>query len=313
MLKQPRDSAREELEHLKVRIERHLVALVGSAHPNEPVLRTAVRESVLSSGKRLRPMMVDLAARDLGFVSDVSLHAGCAIELIHTASLLLDDLPCMDDALTRRGQPTIHIRYGEDVAILASIALLSDAFALPSRLPDLTGDQKSDLAGVLAQAVGMNGLVSGQFSDLRTAGRPGESIQDLNDRKTGALFVAAMRMAGILANASPSSQQALGVFGVELGRAFQLFDDLLDVAGDPERMGKNNGMDHGKTIAAQQSTSEALMAQVHSHLSNAVAALERVPGGAPRLLAFTNFLFGDPDDLRSNPSTSGALLPGLLA
>lgn len=313
MLKQPRDSAREELAHLKVRIERHLVALAGPAHPDEPALRTAVRESMLTSGKRLRPMMVDLAARDLGFVSDVSLQAGCAIELVHTASLLLDDLPCMDDALTRRGQPTAHIRYGEDVAILASIALLSDAFALPHQLPGLTGDQKSALSAVLAQAVGMNGLVAGQFSDLRNNGRQGENLEELNDRKTGALFVAAVRTASILADAPPASRHALDRYGQQLGRAFQLFDDLLDVAGDPERMGKNNGMDDGKGLAAQMSTRENLRLQVKQHLLEAVAALESLPGGAPRLLAFTTFLFGNVEDPEGDATTNGALLPSLLA
>ena len=292
MIKQ-QAQASQDWNVLKARVEAHLRALSGPVEPNEPLVRTAVRESLLAPAKRIRPMLVDLAARDLGHHSPAALHAGCAIELVHTASLLLDDLPCMDDALTRRGRPSAHIRFGEDVAVLAAIALLGDAFGVVACLPDLAGEQKSALSLSLSQAVGMSGLVAGQYSDLRNTGQADPTgVVQLNDQKTGSLFVSAMEMAAILADASPDQRRNLRSFGVELGRAFQLFDDLLDVAGDASRMGKSNNKDVGKAILAQGIGADGMVEHIRAHLQEASAALDALPDGAPLLRAFTAMLFG---------------------
>ncbi len=288
-------SASHDWDALKARIESQLHAMAGAPEPDEPLVRTAVRESLVGSGKRIRPILVDLAARDLGYDQPAALQVGCAIELVHTASLLLDDLPCMDDALTRRGKPTVHIRFGEDVAVLAAIALLGDAFGLAASVPGLSGEQRSALTLSLSQSVGMRGLVAGQYSDLRNVGQTSEnSVIQLNDQKTGSLFVAAVEMAGILADAPTAQREQLRIYGIELGRAFQLFDDLLDVAGDAARMGKSNNKDSGKAVLAQGLGSKAMAKHIQAHLDTASGALAQLPNGAPHLRAFTDKLFGTP-------------------
>lgn len=288
-------STSHDWDALKARIESQLHAMTGVADPDEPLVRTAVRESLVGSGKRIRPILVDLAARDLGYDQPAALQAGCAIELVHTASLLLDDLPCMDDALTRRGKPAVHIRFGEDVAVLAAIALLGDAFGLAASVPGLTGEQRSALTLSLSQSVGLRGLVAGQYSDLRNVGQTSaDGVVKLNDQKTGSLFVAAVEMAGILADAPGEHRQQLRIYGIELGRAFQLFDDLLDVAGDAQRMGKGNNKDAGKAVLAQRLGYQSMAGHIQEHLDKATDALDQLPAGAPHLRAFTMTLFGHP-------------------
>ncbi|MBS9719087.1 polyprenyl synthetase family protein [Tianweitania sp. BSSL-BM11] len=287
--------ANQDWDALKARVDVQLRAITGAPEPDEPLVRTAVRESVMGAGKRVRPILVDLAARDLGYDQPAALQAGCAIELVHTASLLLDDLPCMDDALTRRGKPTVHIRFGEDVAVLAAIAMLGDAFGLAASVPGLSGEQRSALTLSLSQSVGMRGLVAGQYSDLRNVGNVSENnVVELNDQKTGSLFVSAVEMAGILADASAMQREQLRIYGLELGRAFQLFDDLLDVAGDAARMGKSNNKDAGKAVLAQGLGSKAMAERIQAHLDTALHALDHLPDGAPNLRAFTDKLFGKP-------------------
>jgi geranylgeranyl diphosphate synthase type II len=308
-------SASHDWDALKARIEVQLHALAGLPEPDEPLVRTAVRESLVSTGKRVRPILVDLAARDLGYNHPAAIQAGCAIELVHTASLLLDDLPCMDDALTRRGKPTVHIRFGEDVAVLAAIAMLGDAFGLAASIPDLSGEQRSALTLSLSRSVGLSGLVAGQYSDLRNVGQTTtDGVIQLNDQKTGSLFVAAVEMAGILADAPTAERQQLRIYGIELGRAFQLFDDLLDVAGDAARMGKSNNKDAGKAVLAQGVGSKAMACHIQAHLDTASSALDQLPNGAPHLRAFTSKLFGEPGVIaKRNGRKPDSVLASLLA
>jgi geranylgeranyl diphosphate synthase, type II len=156
-----------ELRSIREAVDHRL----GEWLPEDPTGRdqigNAMRDSVLPAGKRVRPLLLILAARGLGSSSPSVIDLGCAVEMVHASSLIIDDMPCMDNAEQRRGKPTIHRGYGEDVAVLAAIALLSKAFGLISSLPDVSPALRAQLVGELSDAVGMQGLVRGQYKDLR--------------------------------------------------------------------------------------------------------------------------------------------------
>lgn len=277
----------------------------------------AMRESVLAPAKRLRPLMTVLAARDLGYRSSAALRAGCAVELVHTASLLLDDLPCMDDAATRRGKPTIHLRFGEDVAILAAIALLSDAYAMAASLPDVPGEKAAKLVGALSDAIGLQGLVAGQYRDLHANGAGGEDeAVAVNDQKTGSLFVTCLDMAATLAGTDEKQAERLHRFGREIGRAFQLYDDLLDVDGDETAMGKARGLDAERHKLAHRVGRDAMLDLIRSHVTAARAALAGLPVRPKGLSDLTDHLFGEEEPSPARPArrvSAEPLLASLLA
>jgi len=212
-------------------------------------LREAIRYSLLAPGKRLRPMLVLFAAEACGSNSGAAIPAACAIEMVHTYSLIHDDLPAMDNDDLRRGRPTCHKAFGEAVAILAGDALLALAFeVLASHVhPPLAATQ---CCAVLAEAAGATALVGGQADDLALEFSTGDiaTLENIHRRKTGAMFVASLRLAGYVAGADAARQGALERFGRKIGLAFQIADDLLDVRGDESALGKRVGKDskHGK-------------------------------------------------------------------
>ena len=240
-------------------LERQLPA---SAQP--PIVHEAMRYSLLAGGKRLRPLLA-LAAADAvaaregqprDHAAALALPCACALELIHTYSLVHDDLPAMDDDTLRRGRPTAHVVFGEGLAILAGDALLTEAFVLLSREPsDPAGLQPADLAarkiqtiGLIAEAAGARGMVGGQAIDLRAAAQAGdaitrETLQDMHARKTGALIRAAVLAGATMAGASPAGYAALDVYAAQVGLAFQIVDDILDVEGASADLGKTAGKD----------------------------------------------------------------------
>ena len=190
---------------LRTAIDRRLAGLFPK-EPHASGLADAVRYAVLAPGKRIRPALAVLASWELGCGDLRALDPGCALEMVHAASLVLDDLPCMDDAALRRGSPSTHLAFGQDVAVLASVALLSRAFATIGAAPGLPAEHRTRLIAVLAEAVGSEGLAGGQFRDLRggSAHQAIGGLKEANHRKTGALFLAAVEMAGIIAGASQS-------------------------------------------------------------------------------------------------------------
>lgn len=289
-----------EVGLLRPVIEKRLADLFPD-DPDADLVEAAMREAVCSPGKRLRTLMTVLAARDLGWDGPASLDAGCAIELVHAASLILDDLPCMDDADMRRGRPAVHVRFGEDVAVLAAIALLTRAYGLVAGAPGLRGDQRAAMVSVLSDAVGTKGLVGGQLADLRGgdgAASPGKAAA-VNERKTAALFVAALEMACILGGGSHDCRGRFRTFGRELGQAFQILDDLLDVVGDPALVGKPTGQDAGKPTLIHLLGEEAGWIRLRHHVSAAVTALSGLPNGAERLAGLMDVIFsGRPHDHR---------------
>lgn len=266
---------------LRAAIDRRLSALF----PDEPrggALAEAVRYAVVTPGKRIRPALAVLASWELGCDDLRALDPGCALEMVHAASLVLDDLPCMDDAPLRRGMASTHAAFGEDVAVLASITLLSRAFAILASAPGLTAEQRPRLVAILAEAVGAEGLAGGQFRDLRGAAGPRllTGIAEANHLKTGALFVAAVEMAGVLAGRSPARVAALRGFAIELGQAFQILDDLADGQ-------SGNGEDAGKATLLSCLGQEGARDRLDRHLSKARDALQ--PGGA--LAMFVGSIF----------------------
>ena len=207
-------------------------------------LREAIRYSLLAPGKRLRPMLVLMAAEACGGSTEAALPAACAVEMVHAYSLVHDDLPAMDDDDLRRGQPTCHKRFGEAVAILAGDGLLALAFqTLANHVhpPQVA----ASCCAMLAEAAGPCRLVGGQADDLAGSLAPAtvDLLESIHDRKTGAMILVSLRLGAAVAGANPEQTAALATYGRKLGLAFQITDDLLDVRGREAELGKRVGKD----------------------------------------------------------------------
>lgn len=210
-------------------------------------LRLAMRHSLLAAGKRLRPLLVLMAAEACGGSVSGAMPAACAVEMVHTYSLIHDDLPAMDDDDLRRGQPTCHKVYGEAMAILAGDALLAMAFEVLSR--DISPAEKAVAClRELSSAAGPLWLVGGQADDLTWEFRGGDlqQLESIHRRKTAALLNASLRMGGIIGAAANERLTALDTYGQKLGLAFQIVDDLLDHQGDAQALGKRTGKDSSR-------------------------------------------------------------------
>ena len=205
--------------------------LCGVAPPSSRRLPAAMHHALATPGKRLRPLLLLLTATQLGQAAEAALDAACAVEMVHAASLVLDDLPCMDDAALRRGLPSTHARFGEDVAVLTGVALLNQAYALLARAPHLSAADRVRMIEALSGAVGMDGLVAGQELDLRAPVGDLAALREAHHRKTGVLFMAAVSLGAVIGQANVAEHAALERFAAELGLAFQARDDVADAAG----------------------------------------------------------------------------------
>ncbi len=207
-------------------------------------LADAMRYSLLAGGKRIRPLLVLEFCRISGGDVDAALPVACAIEMLHTYSLIHDDLPCMDNDDLRRGRPTNHKVFGECTATLAGDALQAEAFGtiLRSSLP---AERRAACACHLADAVGLDGMCGGQFLDMLGEGKPlsREELDAINSRKTGALLIAACQMGVACAGGSKQQLEAAAHYGAAIGMAFQIRDDMLDVLSTEEELGKPIGSD----------------------------------------------------------------------
>ncbi|MCC7008588.1 MAG: polyprenyl synthetase family protein [Acidobacteria bacterium] len=242
-------------------VERGLHAVLdGLAAPS--VIAAPVRYALLGPGKRLRPCLTLAVAECAGAAGDLdpataralALPGACAVEMIHTYSLVHDDLPAMDDDDLRRGRPTTHVVYGEGMGILAGDALSTEAFLVLARWTASTAPAESAPAGrrlqaiaTLAEAAGIAGMVGGQAIDLAAAGRQAAfdaaALEDMHLRKTGALIRAACRVGALLVGAAPTTVAAVDAYAREVGLAFQIVDDVLDVEGSNAALGKTAGKD----------------------------------------------------------------------
>jgi len=207
-------------------------------------LAEAIRHSLLAPGKRLRPILVLMACEACGCDRERAMPAACAVEMVHTYSLIHDDLPAMDDDDLRRGRPSCHAKFGEATAILAGDALLAQSFEIIARNvkpPDVA----ARCCAELGQAAGATQLVGGQADDLAAQFSTGgvSELQYIHARKTGALICVSLRLGGLIAQASDEQLAALNSYGLKVGLAFQITDDLLDLKGDEQSMGKRIGKD----------------------------------------------------------------------
>lgn len=255
------------LDELRQTLEPALEEVVASGrYPT--LIADAMRYSLMGGGKRLRPCITLAVAERVGALQNlpaddaraIALPAACAVEMIHSYSLVHDDLPAMDDDHLRRGRPTTHVVFGDGAAILAGDGLLTEAFAVlaqsPSPLVDAgpapTPEQRLRAIAVLARAAGATGMVGGQAIDLAAAGRvpsvtspifDASGLEDMHARKTGALIRASATIGAIVVGAQDNVVQAIDDYAREIGLAFQIVDDLLDVEGSHEALGKTAGKD----------------------------------------------------------------------
>ena len=243
------------LDALRGAVDRRLGELLPDPGDAPHRLHAAMRYALLAPGKRLRPILTLLTAASLGVEEDRALDPACAVEMVHAASLILDDLPCMDDADMRRGLPATHRRYGQDVAILAAVALLNHAFAVIGQSPTFDPATSVKMVRALSSAVGLDGLVAGQESDLRRENAVSfDALVLTNRRKTAVLFEAAVELGAHAGGAGPAQVAMLRRFALELGMAFQAIDDL-----DDQQSGEDDGVPTVATfLGADGARAEAL-------------------------------------------------------
>lgn len=250
-------------------------SLPSSRLPGAEALNDAIRFALFPGGKRFRPVLTLLSARAVGGSIAKALPAACAIECLHTSSLIIDDLPSMDDAQMRRGNPALHIVFGENLALLAALALLNHAYALFSRWPVL-------LAEAL-QIIGVNGMIGGQAVDVGTFANPATVSLGARNRKTSALMRLTMVAGAIAAEAPQDKIQALAFAGDAMGEAYQMLDDLCDVYVGTAEAGKTAHQDlrHGRPSHALGCEHERCYAQARHLVNAAVSKIERSMGDAP--------------------------------
>ena len=265
------------LEARKAQVEDRLLAALPSVDTRPTVLAEAMRHAVLTGGKRLRPILCLAAAEAAGGACDDAWWPALSVEIFHAYTLAHDDLPCMDNDLVRRGQPTVHAKYGETVGVLAGDALQGLAFALLGRVTEKRPGTTAALVVELGRAV--VGVVAGQVEDIRFAGQADAATLTLvHQHKTADLFGAAMRMGALAAGGAPAQVDQLGTYANHLGIAFQIVDDLLD-AGEA-RAGKP------PELSCLQLWSPAkARGQAADHTTAAVAALSNLPGPVEPLVA----------------------------
>ncbi len=210
-------------------VEEHLCACLPAADARPAELSEAMRHAVLSGGKRLRPILCLAAAEAAGGTAADALRPSCAVELLHTYTLVHDDLPCMDNDLLRRGLPTVHAKYGEALGVLTGDALQTLAFEILARTPEGRPGTVARLVAELASAAGAAGVIAGQVEDIRFAAAPTRDVLDyVFQHKTAELFRAAARLGAVAAGANDLDLAKLSTFADGLGFAFQIVDDLLD-------------------------------------------------------------------------------------
>lgn len=258
-------------------------------------VHAAIRWSVFAGGKRFRPILLLAVGETFGATPDQLIDTACALEMIHTYSLIHDDLPSMDNDDLRRGRATCHIRFGEATAILAGDALQTLAFKTVAEIESLAGDKRAELIRKIATASGTpSGMAAGQALDLEAESRdvsPAE-LEQIHRLKTGALIIAAAKCGAIIANVSEAEQNAVTDYAAQLGLLFQITDDLLDVTATAEALGKTPGKD----LRSQKATYPAQYGidATRSHLvdvhEGAHAALKRLARPTPLLHAIADFI-----------------------
>lgn len=286
------------LAELARRVDQHLPTLLPEPSQRPAPVHEAMHYALTGAGKRLRPILTLLVAELFGARSHRSenvLDLACAVEMVHACSLVLDDLPCMDDASLRRGRPATHRVYGEAMALLASLALLNRAYAVVAEGATRLGLRRytpEDLVHHLAAAIGSDGLIGGQALDLLAT--PAETgldvLEFIHSHKTGALFMAAGELGAMAADARRRELEIIARYAKNLGLAFQISDDLLDVLGTVEETGKDTGKDRGKATFVGLLGVEGARSLAEELLRFAVASLDPLGRKADALRDLAHFV-----------------------
>lgn len=276
------------LDEMRAWIDTELRRRLPPADTYPPRLHQALHYTLMHPGKRLRPIVCLAVGSIFGASGGELIAAACAVEMVHTSSLILDDLPCMDDASLRRGHPTCHRVYGEATAILAAVALLNGAFRIiAEEAPAGRGADRlvRRILDRLSASIGPSGILGGQSIDLESVGRTldFETLEYIHSHKTGSLFICAAEIGALVGGAPQAEMSAISAYAKNLGLAFQVTDDLLDEAGTPEITGKDAGLDRDKTTFVTFAGREGARRLVDDLIEAALHALEPFRGRASRL------------------------------
>jgi geranylgeranyl pyrophosphate synthase len=285
-----------DLARFEAATRAQMTELLSPANSGVPAgLSAAIEYALACGGKRVRPILVYSAARAISDDRHPALdRAALALELVHTYSLIHDDLPAMDDDDLRRGQPTLHRAYDEATAILVGDGLQVLAFSLLAEAPELSAEQRLDMLTALARASGFAGMVGGQYIDVCATGQrlDIEQLRAMHGMKTGALIRCALTLGAVIGGAQPQQRAALDTYGEHIGLAFQVVDDILDVSGDSATLGKTGGKD----AAANKSTYVSLLglagarAEARRLEQAALAAIAELGPGAESLRELAHYI-----------------------
>ena len=288
-----REGLNARLKELRQQVETALAGYLRLGEDSPARLTESMSYSLMAGGKRLRPLLVLLACEACGGTIEAALPAACAIEMIHTYSLIHDDLPAMDDDDLRRGRPTNHVVYGDAMAILAGDALLTLAFEITAREIQ-PGNVAAACCGDLANAAGAVGMVGGQVADLEAENQPPdlEALRQIHRRKTGRLLSSALTLGGRVAGAPAEWLECLKSYGDRLGLAFQITDDLLDIQGNREKLGKSVGKDteQGKMTYPALMGIEKSRQTAEELITRAIADVEPLGNSAQALRGLARFV-----------------------
>jgi geranylgeranyl diphosphate synthase, type II len=278
------------LHDTKEYFEEKLSEYASIKEPLLQKLQESINYSLYSGGKRIRPLFAFIVGDLLNIPKSKLTSLACALEMIHTASLIMDDLPHMDDAAMRRGKPANHVIYGQDVAALASIGLLTRSYEIVLADPELPDDKKTAIVRKLAGVVGIDGLVGGQFVDLKFTNKSIEypTLEFIHNHKTAALFIASGTTAAIIGDASQQTINAVEEYAQNLGLAFQILDDLLDVTGTEKEVGKSLKKDKGSFVTFYGL--EKCRQLVEEYTTKAIASIEIFDSRNVKLVALGQIL-----------------------
>jgi geranylgeranyl diphosphate synthase, type II len=281
------------LNERKAMVERALEAHLDRCEGAPATLREAMSYSLLAGGKRLRPILALAACEAVGARPEEAIDAACAVEFVHTYSLIHDDLPAMDDDDFRRGRPTSHKKFGEAVAILAGDALCAEAFRVAAQNRKGREERVADVVFELARASGAVGMVGGQVIDIEATGKKisvGE-LEILHAAKTGELLLVAVRAGARMGGADDNKLSRLTIYGRALGLAFQIVDDVLDITADLETLGKDPGSDRdaGKTTFVDLLGVDGARARAKAVMDDGIGALDAFGAKADALRALGRY------------------------
>jgi geranylgeranyl diphosphate synthase, type II len=281
------------LNERKTMVETALAAHLDRCEGAPATLRDAMSYSLLAGGKRLRPILALAACEAVGARPEEAIDAACAVEFVHTYSLIHDDLPAMDDDDFRRGRPTSHKKFGEAVAILAGDALCAEAFRVAAQNRKGREERVADVVYELARASGAVGMVGGQVIDIEATGKKitVDELETLHRAKTGELLLVAVRAGARMGGADATAMERLTAYGRALGLAFQIVDDVLDITADLQTLGKDPGSDReaGKTTFVDLLGVDGARARAQTVMDEGLRALEPFGAKADALRALARY------------------------